>query len=244
MDRLRLEPTAALVMQWSLKLYKEEPVLRFINQLDLSSGKNLYDKCHSVCDWYDEVILNRKSFRPYDPEGLFSTLPAVVTVLAGYFTGQWLKKQPRKSPTSVSLVISGLVCLVVGSLWGLVFPINKALWTSSYVVVTAGWALLLLAACYEAIEVRGWHRWGRPFEVMGLNAIFLFVVSGIVARILIFTKIGTGENAPSIKSWLYDSFFQPWAGDFNGSLAFAIANILLWWLVLYWMYRQKWFLKV
>lgn len=197
--------------------------------------------------YVDRLVLTQKHLwgnRSYDPEGLFSTLPSVVTVLAGYFTGQWLKKQPIKSPTSVSLVIFGVVCLAIGSLWGLVFPINKALWTSSYVVVTAGWALFLLAACYEAIEVRGWHKWGRPFEVMGLNAIFLFVASGIGARIIIFTKIGTGENAPSIKSWLYESFFQPWAGDLNGSLAFAIANILFWWLVLYWMYRQKCFLKV
>ena len=197
--------------------------------------------------YIDRLILTQKHLwgnRPYDPEGLFGTVPGAVTVLAGYFTGQWLKQQPIKSRTSVSLVIFGLLCLVVGSLWGLVFPINKALWTSSYVVVTDGWALLLLAACYEAIEVRGWHKWGRPFEVMGLNAIFLFVASAIVARILIYTKIGSGENAQSIKSWLYETFFQSWAGDLNGSLAFAIANILLWWLILDRMYRQKWFLKI
>lgn len=197
--------------------------------------------------YIDRLILTQKHLwgnRPYDPEGLFSTLPSVVSVLAGYFTGRWLKKQPIKSRTSVSLVIFGLVCLVVGYLWGLIFPINKALWTSSYVVVTAGWALLLLGACYEAMEVRGWQKWGKPFEVMGLNAIFLFVASAVLARIIIYTKIGTSENAQSIKTWIYESFFQPWAGDLNGSLAFAIVNILFWWAILYWMYRQKWFLKV
>lgn len=197
--------------------------------------------------YIDRLIFTQKHLwgnKPYDPEGLFSTLPSVVTVLAGYFTGEWLKKQPIKSRTSVSLVIFGLVCLVVGYFWGLIFPINKALWTSSYVVVTAGWALLLLAACYEAIEVRGWQKWGRPFEVMGLNAIFLFVASAIVARITMYTKIGTGDNAMSIKTWLYENLFQSWAGNFNGSLAFALANILFFWLILYWMYRQKWFLKV
>lgn len=197
--------------------------------------------------YIDRLILTQQHLwagKPYDPEGLFSTLPAAVTVLVGYFTGQWLKQQPLKSRTSVSLVIFGLTCLVVGYIWGFVFPINKALWTSSYVVVTAGWALLLLAACYEAIEVRGWQRWGWPFEVMGLNAIFLFVASAIVARILIFTPISGGENTPSIKTWIYENWFQSWAGSLNGSLAFAIANLLFWWVILYWMYRQQWFLKV
>jgi len=181
---------------------------------------------------------------PFDPEGLFSTIPAVVTVLLGYFTGQWLRSQPVKSNTSIQLVLAGLSCLVVGYLWSFLFPVNKALWTSSYVVYSAGWDLLLLAACYEIIEVRAWRRWGWPFEVMGLNAIFLFVGSGIVARILHKTHIGTGDKAPSTYGWIYENIFQSWAGALNGSLAFAIATVCLWWLILYGMYRKRWFFKV
>lgn len=179
-----------------------------------------------------------------DPEGLFSTLPAVVTVLFGYFTGDWLRKQRIESYTSMSLVLFGLSCLVVGEVWGFWFPINKKLWTSSFVVFTAGWALLLLAACYELIEVRDRRRWGKPFEVMGLNAIFVFVASVLAIKILVKTHIGTGENAPTTYSWIYENLFVPWAGAMNGSLLFALVTVLFWWVVLYGMYRKHWFVKV
>ncbi|MEG4277736.1 heparan-alpha-glucosaminide N-acetyltransferase domain-containing protein [Microcoleus sp. MON1_C1] len=196
--------------------------------------------------YVDRLILGSQHLYkggPFDPEGLLSTLPAVVTVLIGYFTGEWLRVQQIKTRTSLNLAICGLSCVVIGHLWGFLFPINKQLWTSSYVVFTAGWALLLLAACYETIEVRGW-KWGRPFEIMGLNAIFLFVASGIVARILLKTHIGTGENAPSTYTWIYENWFLPWAGPLNGSLAFAVTAVLFWWLILYGMYRRGWAIKI
>lgn len=180
----------------------------------------------------------------YDPEGLFSTLPAVGTVLLGYASGWWLRRQTVTSRTSLYLSIAGLVFVVVGALWGLIFPINKALWTSSYVVFSAGWCLLLLALCYQAIDVLGWRRWGFPFRVMGLNAILLFVASGLVARILLYTRIGGGEDAPSTYTWIYERAFQSWAGETPGSFAFAVAIVAVWWLVAYGMYRQGWFLKV
>jgi predicted acyltransferase len=179
-----------------------------------------------------------------DPEGLFSTLPAVVSVLLGCFTGDWLRKQPVNSRTSMDLVLVGLSCLVIGEVWGFWFPINKKLWTSSYVVFTAGWALLLLAACYELIEVRGLRRWGKPFEIMGLNAIFAFVASVLMIKILVKTHIGTGEKAPTTYTWIYEHFFVPWAGAMNGSLFFAMVTVLFWWVVLYGMYRQRWFVKI
>ena len=196
--------------------------------------------------YIDRLILGSQHLYkggPFDPEGLFSTLPAVVTVLTGYFTGEWLRVQPIKTRTSVNLAICGLCCVVIGHLWGFSFPINKQLWTSSYVVFTAGWALLLLAVCYETIEVRDW-KWGRPFEIMGLNAIFLFVASGIVARILLKTHIGRGESAPSTYTWIYENWFLPWAGPLNGSLAFAVTAVLFWWLILYGMYRRGWVIKI
>ncbi len=181
---------------------------------------------------------------PYDPEGLFSTLPAIATVTIGHFTGEWLQKQPIKSNTTMKMILAGLSCLLVGQLWGLVLPLNKALWTSSYVIFTAGWGLLLFAACFEAIEVREWRRWGKPWEIMGLNAIFVFVASGIVTRILYTTKIVNGQETVSTYSWLYLNGFRSWAGDWRGSLFFAIAIVLFWWSILYLLYRRQWFLKV
>lgn len=179
-----------------------------------------------------------------DPEGLFSSVPAIVSVLFGYFTGDWLRKQPLKSRTSINLVLVGLSCLVVGQLWGVGFPINKKLWTSSYVVFTTGWALLLLAACYELIEVQRRRQWAKPFEIMGLNAIFVFVASVLMIKILVKTHIGTGENAPTTYAWIYNHLLVPWAGALNASLLFALVTVLFWWVVLYGMYRQGWFFKV
>ncbi len=197
--------------------------------------------------YLDKIILGAEHLwrgGPYDPEGLFSTLPAIGSLLIGYLSGDWLKQQATETKTSISLIIFGLSGLILGHLWGVWFPINKALWTSSYVLVTAGWALLLLAICYETIEVRGWRQWGYPFKVMGLNSIFLFVASGFVARILIYTRIGNSTDAPTTKTWIYENAFQSWAGSFNGSLLFALTTVVLWWLVLYGMYRKGWFLKV
>jgi predicted acyltransferase len=179
-----------------------------------------------------------------DPEGLFSTIPAVVSVLFGYFTGQWILTQPVKSRTSLGLVLAGVACLVVGFAWGWVFPINKKLWTSSYVVFTTGWALLLLAACYELIEVRLIRRWGEPFKVLGMNAIAIFVASVLLIKVLVKTIIGTGETAPNAYTWIYKNFFVSWAGAFNGSFLFAFVTLLLWLGVAWFMYQKRWFVKV
>jgi predicted acyltransferase len=180
-----------------------------------------------------------------DPEGIFSTIGAIVTVLLGYLTGQWLKEQqPATSRTSMDLVLFGLSCLVIGVIWDIAFPINKKLWTSSYVLFTGGWALMLLAACYELIEVRAIKRWSKPFEIMGLNAIALFIASVLLIKVLVKTKIGTGETALSIYNWINQYLFVSWAGKLNGSLIFGIVTVLLWFGVAVLMYRKNWFIKV
>ncbi len=178
-----------------------------------------------------------------DPEGLFSTLPAIVSVLAGYFTGQWIRSQPVTSRTSLGLGLVGIGCLGLGWTWGLEFPINKKLWTSSYVLFTTGWALLLLAACYELIEVRRVRRWAKPFEVMGLNAIALFVASVLLIKILVKTNIGVGESAPTTYNWISQHLFAA-LSPMNASLSIAILAVLFWWVVAYFMYWRSWFIKV
>ncbi|MDB9315696.1 heparan-alpha-glucosaminide N-acetyltransferase domain-containing protein [Spirulina sp. CS-785/01] len=200
----------------------------------------------NVAAYLDRLILaTQHLYKPtYDPEGLFSTLPAVGTVLLGYFTGDWLRKQPKETSTTLGLVAFGLMGLIIGLLWGLVFPINKQLWTSSYVLYSAGWSWLILALFYELIEVRQIRRWSFPLQIMGLNAIFVFVASGLLARVLYQTSIGTGENAPSTYTWLYQTLFEPWAGSVNGSLFFAITNVIFWGIVVYLLYRCHVFIKI
>jgi predicted acyltransferase len=180
-----------------------------------------------------------------DPEGLFSTIPAIVSVLAGYFTGEWIKdKKQATSQTSMDLVLFGLCCLVIAIIWDVAFPINKKIWTSSYVLFTTGWALMLLAACYELIEVRLIKRWSKPFEIMGLNAIALFVASVFLIKITAKTQLGTGETAVSVYDWIYKNIFASWAGNFNGSFLFALVTLLFWYGVAVLMYQKRWFIKV
>lgn len=180
-----------------------------------------------------------------DPEGIFGTIPAIVSVLAGYFAGDWIReKKQANSQTSMDLVLFGLCCLVIGIIWDMAFPINKKLWTSSYVMFSSGWALMLLAACYELIEVRLIKRWSKPFEILGLNAIALFVASVLLIKITARTQIGTGENAISIYNWIYQNIFASWAGNFNGSLFLGVVTVLLWYGVAVLMYRKNWLIKV
>ncbi|NJO47783.1 MAG: DUF1624 domain-containing protein [Oscillatoriales cyanobacterium RM2_1_1] len=196
--------------------------------------------------YLDTLILGKEHLLkggPYDPEGLFSTLPAVGTVLLGYLTGVWLQRQPIQTQTSLNLAMAGVCGIIGGSLWGIIFPLNKALWTSSYVVYTAGWALVFLGICYETLEVRG-QTWGFPFKVMGLNSIFLFVASGFVARLLIFTPIQSVPEPISLKTWIYQQGFASWAGEMNGSLLFAVVTVVIWWMVAFGLYLKGWFIKV
>jgi len=197
----------------------------------------------SLAGYIDRLILTPAHLYQgrFDPEGLLSTFPAVATVLIGFATGAWLRHMPPGSRVTAGLSGAGLLGLVLGWGWGLWFPINKQLWTSSYALYSAGWCLLLLAACYELVEVRRWRWVGWPWQVLGVNAIALFVGSGVVARVFLVSRMADGR---SVYQWLYDTLFVPWAGPLNGSLAFALATVAVWWLVLFPLYRLGWFLRL
>jgi predicted acyltransferase len=197
----------------------------------------------SLVTHIDRLILTRPHMYKgrFDPEGLLSTVPAAATVMIGYLAGAWIRRSAAASRVTLTLALAGLAAIAIGWVWDLVLPINKALWTSSYVAYSAGWSLLLLAACYEVMEVRRWRRIGWPLVVLGVNAIALFFGSGIVARVLLASQAADGR---SLYRWLYDNLFVPWAGPMNGSLAFSLATLGLWWLVLYALYRRGWFLRL
>jgi predicted acyltransferase len=179
-----------------------------------------------------------------DPEGLFSTLPAIVSTLAGYVAGDWLRHQPCRFRTSLTLATVGLGCLGLGYLWGLEFPINKQLWTSSFVVFTTGWALLTLALCYTLTDVQHWQRWGKPFEVLGVNAIVIFMASVLQIKLFVKTKIGTGHSAFSLYDFVYQQGFASWAGPTNGSLLLGLVTVMFWWSVAQFLYQRRWLLKI
>ena len=179
---------------------------------------------------------------PFDPEGLISTLPAVATTLAGFFTGELLRQKNRHSGTPIPALLAwGTVAAGSGLLLSLFEPLNKQLWSSSYMFLTAGLAMVFLAGAIWVIDVRGWGSWAKPAVVFGSNPLVVFVGSGILARTL--GLIRTGEGI-SVQRWLYTQVFQPVAGDVNGSLLQAIAHILLWLGVLWWLYRRRIFVKI
>jgi predicted acyltransferase len=200
----------------------------------------------SLAAYVDRMILGVHLWREmWDPEGILSTFPAVATTLCGVFTGRLLRSgKPRLEITGWMFVL-GWAAILLGIVWGLVFPINKNLWTSSYVVFTAGAALHLLAICYWLIDVKGWSSWAGPAIVFGLNAIAVFVLSGLLVKTLLLIRVtSAGGSTISLYTWLYQQAFVPWAGPLNGSLAFALFNVGFWYGLMYLLYRRRIFIKI
>ena len=199
----------------------------------------------NLAAWVDRALMDGHLYRTtWDPEGILSTFPAVTTSLLGIFTGEWLLSGRPSQTLTRGLLGAGAALTPLGLAWGLVFPVNKALWTSSYVVFSAGTALLVFGLVYWVVDVRR-HRgpWLAPFLVYGTNAIAVFVLSGLMTRMLGRIYVG-GAEGPSLYGWIYGNVFRPWAGDYNGSLAFAACYVLLWLALMTPLYRRRIFIKV
>ena len=182
---------------------------------------------------------------PFDPEGLLSTIPAIVTALLGYLAGG-LIKETKKEKIPQRLLIGGVAGIAAGLIWGLFFPINKPLWTSSYVLYTAGWASVVLAVLIWVIDIKSYKKWTSFFVVFGMNPLFIFALSGLwVLTLLRIIRFDNSEgNMTNGYSWLYQQIFEPLAGPLNGSLLFALAHVCFFWLIAWILYRKKIFIKV
>ena len=176
---------------------------------------------------------------PFDPEGILSTLPSVCTVIIGYFIGEMLSKNSAGGKTVLKLILFGAASVGLGYLWNMFFPINKPLWTSSYVLYTAGIAMLVLSLIYLVADVFKLQKWGTPFMVFGTNALFAFALSSIWTKTMMYTKIPSGTDKISLYSWIYEKICVPVAGNLNGSLMFAVIQVLLIWGVALVLYRKK-----
>ena len=183
-----------------------------------------------------------KSARTWDPEGLLSTIPAVGTALLGAFAGTWLKSSRTPTEKTLGLFIAGFAGMMLGAMWGWSFPINKNLWTSSYVIFTAGIACQVFALCYWLIDVQGYKAWSKPFVIFGMNAIAAFWLSGAFARVMSMIEVGPDDVA--LKTFIYRNYFLSWATPLNASLAFAITFVLLWLGIMWVFYRYRIFIKL
>jgi predicted acyltransferase len=176
---------------------------------------------------------------PFEPEGLLSTLPAVGTVIIGYYAGELIGKKSASGKTVLKLLLLGAGSAGLGLLWNLLFPINKPLWTSSYVLFTAGIAMGLFSLIYLIADVWKLQRWGTFFMVFGMNALFAYILSGIWTRLMLFIKIQSGTGKITLYTWFYEKVCVPVAGHMNGSLMFALVQVLLIWGLALILYRKK-----
>lgn len=178
----------------------------------------------------------------FDPEGLLGTLPATVNVIAGYFAGRLIQAGGAVPvPAAIGkLALAGVVCVALGLCWNSVLPINKKLWTSSYVLLTVGLDLLVLALLMYVIELRKMRRWTYFFEVFGKNPLFIYLLSEIAVVIMFTVKV----NGQAAYSWIYATVFQRWAGPNESSLLFALSFMLGCWMVAYLMDRARIYVKV
>jgi predicted acyltransferase len=229
------------------------------------------DKACNLAAYIDRLIITTPHIwrygKVYDPEGILSTIPAIVTTISGVLAGKWLRRNDEvKTQNDESIETSnsslaiqhlslnrvsglfffGILLFTLGWIWNFSFPFNKALWTSSYVLATTGLALLFLACCYWLIDIKGYRRWTKPFVVFGVNALALFVFSGLFARMMSAFRVGyTAEGKGiSVQRWLMDHIYLPTFQPINASLAYAISFILLWLFFMWLLYRKRIYIKV
>lgn len=194
---------------------------------------------NNLANWLDVTVLGTHNYKvDYDPEGILSTIPSIASSLLGIFTGLILTSKLEKKAT-ILMGIGGAM-LILGHLWDIVFPINKALWTSSFVLVTAGWANLVLALIYYLTDVKG-IKFGSIFRYAGANAIILYFLSSFISKIMGMIKVGE----TSLHGWLFDTVY---VHDFMSmqlsSLLYGLTVVAFYMLLAYVLYKKKIFIKV
>jgi predicted acyltransferase len=199
--------------------------------------------------WLDRKLLLGHLYEgTRDPEGLLSTIPAIGTILLGVLTGEWLRSNLTGRLKALWMLIFGVVGLAAGKFFNIWFPINKKLWTSSYVLFTAGFALVILALCYWLLDVRKLRgRWTMPALVFGMNAIAAYTLSEMLPSALDSWPVKlVGGHETSMREFIYTHFFASPGAEpsANASLAYSIAFVLVCWLAMWLLYRKKIFLKV
>jgi predicted acyltransferase len=228
-------------------------------------SRGCLEKEGNVCQYLDNLVLNGpvigthvwKTAKTWDPEGIFSTLPAIASCLFGVLTGHLLRARLSSEAKTAWLFTAGSLLLLAGQVMSVWLPINKSLWTSSYAVFMAGMAAVCFAVCYWLIDVQGWRRGVKPPGIYGMNAITVFVLAGVLGRISLAIEVTNSDGQKvALKTFLFDKFFAPFsspdtapflgflATPRNASLLWAVLYVGLLYLVAYWMYKRKWFVKL
>ena len=209
--------------------------------IPLNGEQPTFDRAsNNWANYLDKKILGSHTWKAdYDPEGLLSTLPAVVTTIIGILIGKIMVNLKKDTLTILSAL--GLMMIILGYIWNHWFPINKAIWSSSYVLVTSGWATIILALVYYITDVRK-VKFGTVFKYVGMNAITIFFLSGFIAKTFYLTKI---NDTQTVHGWLYNTFYiSVISNDKLASMLYALSVVSFYILLGYILYRRKIFIKV
>jgi len=229
-----------LIVYWVL--IKTVPVPEF--------GVGILEPKGSLAWYIDSTVLSGHTWvnapaLGFDPEGLFSTLPAIATTLFGVLTGHFIRSNRTQEEKTAWMFIFGNSLVFMGLLMDNWLPINKNLWTSSYSVFMAGLALNIFAFCYWLIDVKGYKRWTKPFEIYGLNAITMFFLAGFIGRLTGLIKFAGADGNPiSLKGWYYQLLFVPIGDPMLASFLHSVAFMLGLYAIAYVMYKYNIILKV
>jgi predicted acyltransferase len=212
-------------------------------------GPGVLEPNMNLSNWLDYHVLgpNHLPLDPgtWDPEGILSTLGAIGTVLCGILAGDWMRTPRRRSSTALGLAGAGGLAVALGLIWGVSFPINKSLWTGSFVLFSAGVACLVLAGLFWLIDDRGRREWTAPFLVFGTNALTAYWLSSVVAIIFNWVVVTGGAGEPVVlRTYLYERLFAPWLSPSGASLAYGLAYVLLWLGLLTPLYRRRIFIRI
>jgi predicted acyltransferase len=196
----------------------------------------------SIAGYVDRALMYNHLYvaHRFDPEGLVSTISAVATCLIGVFAGEAIRAR------SGARLIRGLffgaaIGLVLGSVWSLWLPINKNLWTGSYVLFTAGFALAVLALCYWAVDVRGWRSWAQPFVWYGVNPLAIYFLASWLAEASVQHSVGGVRLKEIVYGHVYAHLLP---GPYVNSMLYGLSYVLLFWVVAWLLYRKKIFIRV
>lgn len=177
---------------------------------------------------------------PFEPEGVLSTFPATINVIAGYAAGRFIQMGGSHKITAVKMSAAALLILLIASVWNLTFPINKPIWSSSYALLSIGWDLLILAFLIFLIDVLRFKKWTYFFEVFGKNPLFIYILSWVVIDLLYLIPIAD----TTIASYVHKNFLLTWAAPKDASLLFALSYMLLMWLTGFLMDKNRIYVKV
>ena len=216
--------------------------------LFMAGGSQPYTAENSIVGKIDILLLGANHLRqgyPVDSSGLIASIPAVVNVIWGYLIGMFIYKVNKRKKLILKMFLIGVTAILVGQVWSLVFPINKTLWTSSYVFYTSGWAIIGLAFLIWIIDVHKKSKYFRPFLVFGVNPLFAYVFAELWGSIISgLIKFQFEGSLFSLKSWVFSEIFAPLFGNMNGSLVYSIFVMFFYWSILWLMDKYKIYIKI